>query len=422
VRDGVETLWLLRRALASSRWPAPKLRGHQERCLRRLLAHAYANVPLYRALYDEAGFRPADFRDLDDLGTVPILTKERVKAARPEECVTRGVDPARCTTVRTSGSTGVPLAVHLGRHEARWQRAVAWRILFEHGFRWRDHTLEIRMSSGPSFAVQRMGIASKEWLSVLDPPESWARRLHAGGHDLVVAAAGTLDVLAEACLALGLDARPRLVVSDGETLEPATRMRVREALGCDPVDVYGLVELSNFAWECERHAGYHVSGDSHLVEVQAPTGDPGPLVATDLGMWTMPMLRYATGDIAEVDPSPCPCGRTLPKLGRIHGRAVDCVRLPDGRRLLWPFFHETLAGFPEIERWRVVQEDAWRIRLELAAPDSAGLRERVAAAVRAQLPDDLQLEVVSRDAIERVPGEKTRVVLSELDRARQESR
>ena len=70
----------------------------------------------------------------------------------------------------------------------------------------------------------------------------------------------------------------------------------------------------------------------------------------------------------------------------------------------------------------MVQEDAWRIRLELAAPDSAGLRERVAAAVRAQLPDDLQLEVVSRDAIERVPGEKTRVVLSELDRARQESR
>ncbi len=412
--DGWKTFRLIRTALASSHWPPQRLRRVQEEQLRKLLAHAYDNVPLYRTLYDEAGFRPEHFRSLDDLGKVPVLQKQRLKAAHPAEVVVRGVDPRRCATVDTSGSTGTPLRIYLGSHELCWQRAVAWRILFEHGFRWTDRTLEIRMTLGRRFFIQRFGLAPKEWVSVLDSPESWARRLAETRPQVVVAGAGTLQALAEAIATLGLEPPgPRLVLSDSETLAPATRRLVHRRLGTNPIDVFGLVELSNFAWECEQHRGFHVSADSHLVEVEAPPGEPGPIIATALGMWTMPIIRYHTGDLAESDPQPCPCGRNLPVLRRVYGRAVDSVVLPGGSRLFWPFFHEILGRYAELQQWRVLQEDAYRLTLQVVAPgDSAGLRARIEADLCQALPKEVALQVECVEKIPKSPGEKTRMVIS----------
>ncbi len=413
--DGWKTFRLIRTALAASHWPPEQLRQVQEEQLRKLLVHAYHNVPLYRALYDEIGFRPEHFRSLDDLDKIPILQKQRLKAARPEEVVARGVDPRHCTTVDTSGSTGTPLRIYLGPRDQRWQRAVAWRILFEHGFRWTDRTLEIRMALGPGFFVQRFGIASKEWVSILDPPESWARRLAETRPQVVVAGAGTLHALAEAIVVLGFEpSQPRLVVSDSETLAPVTRRLVHRVLGTDPVDVFGLVELSNFAWECELRRGFHVSADSHIVEVAAPPGEPGPIIATALGMWTMPIIRYHTGDLAESDSRPCPCGRSLPLLRRMYGRAVDSVVLPRGGRLFWPFFHEVLGRYTELRQWRILQEDAHHLRLQVVAPDeSAGLLVGIAADFRRSLPSEVVLQVERVETILQVPGEKVRMVISQ---------
>ena len=422
LRDGWNTLGLIRTALASSHWPPQRLRRVQEDQLHKLLVHVYQNVPLYRALYDEAGFRPEQFRSLDDLDKIPILQKQRLKAARPEEVVMRGVAPRLCPTVDTSGSTGTPLRIYLGPRDQRWQRAVAWRILFEHGFRWTDRTLEIRMTLGQRFFIQRFGIAPKEWVSILDPPESWARRLTETRPQVVVAGAGTLHALAEAIASLGLKpARPRIVVSDSETLTPGTRRLVHHVLGTDPVEVFGLVELSNFAWECEHRHGFHVSADSHIVEVDAPSGEPGPIIATALGMWTMPMIRYQTGDLAESESRPCPCGRSLPLLRRIYGRAVDSVVLPGGGKLFWPFFHEVLGRYSELRQWRVLQEDTRHLRLQVSTfSKSADLLARIEADLRRALPGEVVLQVECVETIPWVPGEKIRMVISRCS-ATQES-
>jgi len=419
VRSGAFTAArLIHRARQSSRWPVEKLRDHQERQLRALLSHAYQNVPLYRRLYQEAGFQPGDFRSLADVGRIPILRKTVLKAAGAEEVVARGTNIRQCSVVCTSGSTGVPLKIYLGPFETQWQRAVAWRILFEHGFRWTDRTLEIRMTAGAAHGLQMLGIARKDWLSILDSPQSWANCLAAGQHEIVVASATTLGALAEAAEADGLSVKPpRIIVSDSETLPPRTRTLVRRVLGRDPVNVFGLVELSNFAWECEQHNGFHISADSHLVEVLADAGEAGPLVVTDLGMRTMPMIRYETGDMAELprDDRPCPCGRTLPMLARVQGRAVDSVLLGDGRRLFWPFFHEILGARDELRQWRVTQTSPGSVQLQLCLDRADRPRgEQIAADVRARLPGELELIVENVDCFPDVPNQKTRQVISLL--------
>ena len=111
------TWWLLHRARASSHRPPQWFQRRQEATLRRLLVHAYRNVPLYRRLYDEAGFRPEMFRTHADLTRIPPLTKAALKAARSGEAVARGVDRNACTVASTSGSTGMPMQIALGPYE-----------------------------------------------------------------------------------------------------------------------------------------------------------------------------------------------------------------------------------------------------------------------------------------------------------------
>lgn len=411
-------LKLIRQARAASYWPPEKLRAHQEHHLRLLLEHAYANVPLYRRLYDEAGFRPEQFRSLADVKRIPLLRKGVLKAAAAHDVLAGGTDRSQCTVVCTSGSTGVPLKMYLGPFETQWQRAAAWRILFEHGYRWTDRTLEIRMTPGPSHWMQKLGIAPKDWLSILDPPLFWAQCLAKKKHQIIVASATTLGALAEAVESAGLEVKaPRLIISDSETLPPSARELVHRVLKTDPIDVFGLVEVSNFAWQCELRSGYHVSADSHLVEIDAAPGDIGPMIITDLQMRTMPIIRYDCGDMAQSmrEGQTCGCGRTLPIIPQVFGRAIDSVLLPDNRRLYWPFFHEILGAQEEILQWRVTQTSAREIRLQLALLDREMDRtESIAAEIRKQLPRDIELVTELVERFEYAPNQKVRQVISHI--------
>jgi phenylacetate-CoA ligase len=406
--DSLQMPRLLRRALATSRWPPEKMREQQWRRFRRLLLHAYTNVPMYRDLYDRHGFHPRDVRGLHDLSRVPIVDKGLLQSSAAETVVARGVRLDRCRTVCTSGSTGSPLRIYLNAADQRWQRVTAWRILFEQGYRWTDRTMEIRMITGDRHFVQSLGVAPKDWLSLMDPPSSWASHLLATKPEVIVAGASTLAALAKALQDRTLSHPPRLVISDSETLAPPTRELIRRRLGTDPVDVFGLVELSNFAWQCEERRGFHVSADSHIVEIE---GACGPMIVTDLGMTGMPMIRYDTGDHAEFDSAVCACGRSLPLLRHIHGRAVDSITLPSGRRLFWPFFHEILGRFPEIRQWRVVANPGHSVRVQLVADATALPAIRHALELTVSEPIALVIEPVQ--AITWRPGEKQRLVVTE---------
>lgn len=414
--DGVKSYWQLKAALASSHWTPERLRARQEERLGKLLVHAYRRVPLYRRLYDEAGFQPEAFRSMADIERIPVLHRQHLKGARPEEVVASGIDLRHCSAYGASGTTGTPLHVYLGPAEERWHRVSAMRILMEHGLRWTDRVLEISYTLGEELWIQKLGIHRKDWRSLLDPPESWAKCLAEKKHEVIVTYATALAALAEAVESLGLETTPpRLIVSVSETLTPATRHLVQRVLGTDPVDVYGLAELSNFAWECERRCGFHVSADSHIVEIPRPSGEAGPIIVTGLGMWTMPIIRYDTGDWAEADIRLCACGRSLPKISHLLGRAFDTVVLPNGRRMFWSVFYQILSEYDAINRWRVIQQKRDVVTIQLASScKDADLFNKIRLDLRREIPEEVALNIERVDAIPIVPGKKERLVTSQL--------
>jgi phenylacetate-CoA ligase len=64
--------------------------------------------------------------------------------------------------------------------------------------------------------------------------------------------------------------------------------------------------------------------DSKTLEAVKP-GEPGELVITTLTKQAMPVIRYRTRDIAALDYSPCPCGRTGKRMSRVKGRTDDML-------------------------------------------------------------------------------------------------
>jgi phenylacetate-CoA ligase len=76
----------------------------------------------------------------------------------------------------------------------------------------------------------------------------------------------------------------------------------------------------------------HIQEDHFLVECidpdtlePVPHGESGELVLTAMTKQAMPILRYRTRDIARLDPTPCPCGRTGIRMSRVIGRSDDML-------------------------------------------------------------------------------------------------
>lgn len=105
----------------------------------------------------------------------------------------------------------------------------------------------------------------------------------------------------------------------------------------ETLNQYGSSELGPIAFECLHHQGLHIHADHHLIELVHPqTGEPitdpdqaGEIVVTGLSFprGFLP-IRYATGDIAGwLRHTPCPCGRSTPRLGPILGRVDHQLKI-----------------------------------------------------------------------------------------------
>src|SRR5260370_33764449 len=88
-----------------------QVENFRDRQIRELVAHAYANVPFYRKLYDAHGIVPTQVRGFGDLQLLPLVTKTDLQRADQRELVARGADSKPLHFPVTTGTTGEPLFV-----------------------------------------------------------------------------------------------------------------------------------------------------------------------------------------------------------------------------------------------------------------------------------------------------------------------
>ena len=218
--------------------------------------------------------------------------------------------------------------------------------------------------------------------------------------------------LADVASRLGLDLRGssvRVTIHAGEpgASIPATRAAIEEAYGAACFDHTGMTELGPTGFSCSQRDGIHLIESEFIFEVLDQEGQPadeGELVATNLGRWGMPLIRYRTGDRVNVSRAPCACGSPFMKvIGGIQGR-VDDMFTVRGVNLYPSQVEDIVRRHPEvaefvIERRRERQMDEVSLLIEPAGDDFS--TERLEADLRQALGVRLDCRVVERGTLPR---------------------
>jgi phenylacetate-CoA ligase len=219
--------------------------------------------------------------------------------------------------------------------------------------------------------------------------------------------------------------RPRGIISSAQALPEESRRIIEDAFGTRVFDKYGSREFSGIAYECDAHEGHHVMAESYVLELlkdgrRALPGEVGEVVITDLNNLCLPFIRYRVGDLAQAmdETTPCPCGRGLPRVGRIEGRVQSLVIGAHGRVLPGTFFSHLFKDYDYLVRqYQVVQEERGAIVLKVVKGPrfTTELFEReILQALRQHLGEGTRIDVQFVDLIPLVRTGKRQAVISKL--------
>jgi phenylacetate-CoA ligase len=254
-------------ALLRTQWMAvAEVRRLQELRLGRIIRHAYHHVPYYREVFDRLKVRPEEIQTQEDLGRLPLLSRRDVSENVYFDLFADNHRKKEMVAVKLGGCGDAPFDVYNDRTQLEMRLAGSLRELSWAGGRLFDRAA---LPGGPALGG------------------TWRHRL-------------------------------------GKWLESAFLRRLTVPAAGDEVGrafaVYGAPPFSGVACECEEHDGHHVAAESYVVEIvkdgrPARAGETGEIVVTDLNSFSLPLLRYRTGDFAAAgDEAPCRCGRGLPRI------------------------------------------------------------------------------------------------------------
>ncbi len=413
--------------LRKTQWLRPDdLERLQWEKLHRVLRHAYENVPYYRRLFDHARLRPTDIRSDKDLEQIPITTKEALQEAPFEDLLARGVTLAQCIERKTSGTTGRPLRILLTRREKETQDLVQARAMLENGMKLTDtRAVFVAPWQVPRqpYWFQRLGIWRKIYFSVFDDIREQFPVLERVQPDCLAGTPAILKLIALEKVRRGSTVlKPGTIFSTADLLDRGTRQLIESVFEVPVVDLYGSLEFGYMAWECSEHQGYHLNMESVVMEFlqgghRVSNGESGEVVCTSLHSYAMPLIRYRLGDLCVPTDARCPCGRGLPLITLIAGRANDTVKLPGGRVVTPQALADVMVEFAGmIQQFRIIQEGETDIAVQLVKGRDfhEGTVGLVEGSLRKMLGEEIAFHGQIVDAIEREPSGKQRAIISRV--------
>ncbi|MGB8274299.1 MAG: hypothetical protein WCF16_03405 [Alphaproteobacteria bacterium] len=440
--------------------PEAQQRANGARALGALVRFAAAQVPHYRDLFARAGLGPEDVAAVEDLPKLPPLSKREVAELGPRLCpraLPQGEEVIASTS--SSGSTGTPTRVYRTRRSFRvadllTQRQLRWYRFDPAGTFARIRGPEELSRPDGSPLADGETLRLDTWLGVgrmfvtgpflgfsnRNTTEAKAEWLLAHRPDYLMARTNELEHIALVLQGREAPSGMRGMRAIGEPVTAGMKRRIEDTFHA-PVHIsFGLDETGWLATFCREGNCYHVHSEHCVAEVAdgdgkpCPPGEQGRLLVTVLTNLAMPLIRYDTGDHATAPDGPCPCGRTLPRIGPDIGRRADKERLPAGTTELAAALLEAMEEVrlplgENLREYRVHQTATgdFELRLVTAGSLNGGLAPYVETAWRAAAARHVpkpgtapRLRLVTVDALERAPSGKFARFTSDLpDRAQE---
>lgn len=382
IQNGGPIFWKNYIAMNRSQWlSSNEIRNIQWKKLQKLLNHAYLNIPYYHKLFTTKKITTSNINSFEDFSKIPCLTKQIIRE-NIDEMLNPKVKIANLIKQTTSGSTGEPVIIFSDNYAQNVHTVTGWRFR-----EWAGHKIGDKYAQiwgGAAFNKKKNTIISFIKLKIrkildnlFDPierlnandtisdsaMEDFYLRIKKNKIQHLVGYTSSIFFFAQFVKEHhNGEIKFSSVRTIAEMLHDYQRDLIENIFNCKVFDTYGNRENGLIAAECSSHNGYHVSSENLFIEILDETGNPVPLgdngeiAITDLNNYSMPLIRYLTGDIGKFSSKSCSCGRGLVLIEKIEGRKIDTIILSDGSLLSGHVFTRLLRIYSdEIEKYQFIQ-------------------------------------------------------------------
>jgi phenylacetate-CoA ligase len=358
---------------------------------------------------------PRDAGGLDDITQLPLTEKTELRATvTAENPVGAHLCARRDEIVRiysTSGTTGTPSYIPLTAGDLdNWITGSA-RSYAASGIQAGERIVST-YNAGPF--VAGAALASFDRLGLSHIPigtgntERLIKAIELLHPEAIVTTPSYAASLCERFDLAGSSVQHVLVAGEPGGGEPAFRARLEAGWGARVTEAMGIGDIGVSLWgECEHQDGMHLGahGFVHPELIDPANGQAiaieheatGELVLTHLRHRAAPLLRFRTRDHVEVRTTPCPCGRTGPRI-RCIGRTDDML-IVRGVNIFPSAVREVVGGFePQVSGNILVRPQATGVKQDPPLPVSVELAPgatadvALAEAIRERLRDVLVVQ------------------------------
>lgn len=305
--------------------------------LQKTYEYTKKNSPFYREKFKTCG----SVSSMEEFEHLPFSDKAELRLAYPLGLLS--VPQHEVVRVHSSsGTTGSPVIMPYTRRDVE-----DWAIQFARCYETAGVTADDVIQITPGYGLWTAGIgfqAGAELLGALAIPMGPGNtekqlQMMQDLHTTVLGSTSSYALLlAEEVQKRGLADKISLRkgIIGSERWGDGMRARIRDELGIELFDIYGLTEVygPGIAIDCSCHEGMHYWDDYLYFEIidsqtgeVLPDGEWGELVITTLKKEAAPLVRYRTHDLTRKIPHKCSCGSNYPMIDRILGRTDDMVKV-----------------------------------------------------------------------------------------------
>ncbi len=316
-----------------------EVRTKQSERLIKLVKRVYANVPTYRAKMDAAGIKPEDIKGIEDISKLPFTEKHDLRSNYPF-----GMFAVPKTEIvrlhASSGTTGKLTVVGYTQNDLDMWARVTGNALKMIGV---NEASTVHICYGYGLFTGGLGVHyGAEHIGATVVPASTGNTqrqlmlMKDFGADTICCTPSYAVHLAEEIEKNGnlSDYKLKRGLFGAEPWSENMRRSIENTLHIKAYNIYGLSEICGpgVASECEAQDGMHFAETDFYPEIVSPDtlqplpyGSEGELVITTLTKEGIPLIRYRTRDITTLYDTPCACGRTSVRMGRVFGRTDDML-------------------------------------------------------------------------------------------------
>ncbi len=364
-----------------------------------------------------------------NLSGYPIV-KKRLLKEHMEQVLSSKYTRKELVPVTTSGSYGVPFTFYLTPQKKKRQLAevihfssrAGYRVGVCHGY----FRTNLPKSSRKLWFQNQIFIPSK----VLDKHflENTRSLLKSKKVKVLIGFPSAMALLATYCLEQG--DRPEEfgiqgILAFAENLTAKHRDYLVKAFGCPVHSRYATEELGVLGYQTDNHSGFELNSLNYIIEVldldkdvSVKPGEVGRVVVTDLHSDAMPLIRYETGDLAQLgqvfDENP----NWAKSLTSLSGRSVQLLYATNGERL-YPLYMDLFMEESEIfVQYQMIQESKKLFTLKLVPKsnyDPADFSEdALIADLKNWLGSDAEINIQLVEDIEKLPSGKRPYIINRL--------